>query len=474
MSDEAAPGPGRRNLILATCCLSLFLVSLDVTIVNVALPSIRRDLHASVTELQWTLDAYTLCVASFLMLAGSTADRVGRKRTFQVGTTVFGLGSLLCGLAPSTTLLVGARILQALGGAMLNPVAMSIVVNTFTDPKERARAIGVWGGVFGVSMALGPLVGGALVQSVGWRAVFVVNVPVVIVALILTARFVPESRAEHPRRPDPVGQGLVLLTLFTTVGALIEGPRQGWGSPLIIGAFVLASVAVAALIAHESRRHEPLLDLRFFRSVPFAAATLTAVCAFASFSGFLFLNSLYLQEARSLGALAAGLCTLPIALVTVIGSPLSGRLVAAGRVRLALASAGIAIALGSLMLTQLHVDTPLPLVLASYAVFGCGLGLVNAPITNAAVSGMPRAQAGLAAGIASTSRQIGASLGVAVAGSVAGRGVAHTSPEAFTASTHPVFWIVVGLGLGIVALGLAATSDRGQASARRVAAQLGD
>src|SRR5579862_3267117 len=193
---------GRRMAVLAICCLSLFIVGLDTTVVNVALPAIHRALHASVSGLQWTIDAYTLVLASLLILSGSAADRLGRRRVFQVGLVVFALASLLCGLAPSLGLLVGARVLQAIGGSMLNPVAMSIIRNVFEDPRERARAIGLWGATVGVSLALGPVVGGALVQSVGWRAIFWINIPIGLAAVALTHRFVPESRAPHPRRLD--------------------------------------------------------------------------------------------------------------------------------------------------------------------------------------------------------------------------------------------------------------------------------
>src|SRR5580692_6152532 len=191
MSKESATrvAPLRRYTILATCCFALFLVSMDVTIVNVALPAIRRDLHASVAGLQWSIDGYTVVVACFLLLSGSMADRFGRRKTFQVGLAVFSVGSLLCSLAPTTGALVGFRMVQAVGGSMLNPVAMSIIVNTFTDIKERARAIGVWGAVFGLSMAAGPLLGGALVDRVGWRSIFWVNVPIGVLAIGLTARF---------------------------------------------------------------------------------------------------------------------------------------------------------------------------------------------------------------------------------------------------------------------------------------------
>ncbi|HEY0462999.1 MAG TPA: MFS transporter [Polyangiaceae bacterium] len=468
-APAAGDSPRRRLIILATCCLALVLTALDATIVNIALPAIRSDLHASVAELQWSIDAYTIVVASFLLLAGSIADRFGRRKTFQAGLLVFSLGSLLCSVAPNARVLVASRALQAIGGSMLNPVAMSIIVNTFLDPKQRARAVGIWGAAFGVAMAAGPLLGGLLVQSVGWRSIFWVNLPLGAVALALTARFVRESRAERARRFDPLAQGLVIAALFALTSAVIDGRHAGWTSwPIAVG-FAAAIASVVALVAWESRHREPLLDPRFFRSLPFAAATLVAVLAFASFSGFLFLNSLYLQEARGLSASQAGLATLPIALALMVCSPLSGRLVGAGRARLALVVAGAAMATGALLLTGLSQNTPLAQLLAAYGVFGIGLGMVNAPITNTAVSGMPRSHAGIASAVATTSRQVGASLGVALAGALAGSGIEAAHGPGFAASTQVFFWVSAGLGLAIVVLGIASTGTRARASASRVA-----
>ena len=461
--------PRHRLVILVTCCLALILTAMDVTIVNIALPAIRSDLHASVAELQWSIDGYSVVVASFFLVAGSIADRFGRRKTFQIGLVTFSLGSLLCSLAPSAPALVAFRVLQALGGSMLNPVAMSIIVNTFTDPKERARAVGIWGAAFGVAMAAGPLLGGLLVESIGWRSIFWVNIPFGILGLILTARFVRESRAEQPRRFDLVAQGLVIVALFALTSTVIDGRRAGWTSWPIAAGFATAVVSTLALIVWESRRREPMLDLRFFRSLPFAAATLVAVLAFAAFNGFLFLNSLYLQEARGMSASAAGLTTLPLALALMVCSPLSGRLVGAGRARLALVVAGAAVATGALLLTALTQQTPLAYLLVAYGIFGIGLGTVNAPITNTAVSGMPRSHAGLASAVASTSRQVGASLGVALAGSLAGAGIESAHRADFAAATHPVFWVIAGLGVGVVALGLVSTGARARASAERVA-----
>ena len=463
----------RPHLVIATCCLSLFLVTMDVTIVNVALPAIRRDLHASVAGLQWSIDGYTVVVASLLMLSGSMADRFGRRRTFQLGLAVFSLGSLLCSLAPTTNALVGFRMVQALGGSMLNPVAMSIVVNTFPGPKERARAIGVWGATFGVSMAAGPLIGGALVDSIGWRSIFWVNVPVGAVAFALTSRFIPESRSDHPRRSDLVAQALVIVGLLALTSAVIDGRRVGWSTWTIAARFGAALASVSALIAWESRRAEPLLDLRLFWSLSFSSATVLAMLSFAAFGAFLFLTSLYLQEARGLPASTAGLVTLPIALALVVCSPLSGRLVAAGRGRLAIVVAGAAISCGALILTGLTNDTPVPLLVAAYALFGAGLGSIGAPVNVTAISGMPPSQAGLAAAVASTSRQVGTSLGVALAGSLAGAGVDGGHVAELAASTRPVFWLIVAVGAAIIVLGVVSTGARARASAERVSAAFG-
>jgi EmrB/QacA subfamily drug resistance transporter len=443
--------------ILLICCTSLFLVGLDITVVNVALPTIGRELDADVSALQWTVDAYTLVLASLLMFAGSTADRFGRRRVFVTGLSVFSIASVLCSLAPSAGFLIAFRVLQAVGGSMLNPVAMSIVANTFTNPRERAQAVGVWGAVFGISMALGPIVGGAVVSAIGWRWIFLVNLPVGIAAIALTLRYVPESRAPRPRRFDPAGQALVIVLLATLTFAIIEAPSLGWTSPGIVAAFAAAAAALVGLLVHEPRREEPLIDLRFFRSIPFSSAIGTSVAAFFAFGGFLFLNTLYLQQARGLSPVEAGLATVPLALMTVVASPLSGRIVGRHGPRVPLAIAGTGLVTGSAMLIGIDSATPLWWLLTAYVVFGLGLGFVNAPITNTAVSGMPRAQAGVAAAIATTSRQVGQTLGVAVAGALAGQAG---------------WWTLTACGALVLVLGVVATGARARESARRTAAQL--
>jgi EmrB/QacA subfamily drug resistance transporter len=449
--------------------MSLFIVGLDNTIVNIALPALRTDLHASTSGLQWIIDAYALVLGSLLILSGSTADRVGRRRTFQTGLALFTTGSLLCSVAPGLGALIAFRMLQAVGGSMLNPVAMSIIANTFTEPRERARAIGVWSGVVGFSMAVGPVLGGVLVDSLGWRSIFWINVPVGVAAFLLAAAFVPESKADHPRRIDPVGQVLVLTVMASVTYGIIEGPGRGWGSAVIVGCFLLAAAALAALLVYEPRRAEPLIDPRLFRSAPFSGATLIAVCTFGALAGFLFLNTIYLQEVRGFSALRAGLYTLPVGLMTVIFAPVSGRLVGSRGTRLPLVLAGSAMALSMLPLTRLTPDTPPVVLVACYLVFGFGFGMVNAPITNTAVSGMPRAQAGVAAAIASTSRQVGGSLGVAVIGAAVVSGARGPAAAGFAAASHVGWWILFGCGAAVLALGLLTTGRWARRTAANVA-----
>lgn len=451
--------------------MSLLIVSLDNTVLNVALPAMERDLHADTSGLQWTIDAYTLVLASLLMLAGSTADRIGRRKVFLAGLVVFSLGSLLCSLAPDLRWLVVARMVQAVGGSMLNPVAMSIITNTFTDPRERARAIGVWGAVVGISMAAGPLIGGLLVESVGWRSIFWVNLPVGLAALLLTLRHIPESRAPKARRPDPVGQLLVIALFGCLTYAIIEAPEAGPGTSLPFAAVALA--ALLGLLRYEPRREEPLIDLRFFRSAPFSGATLIAVSAFAALGGFLFLSTLYLQNVRGLDALHAGLWMLPMALPTFLCAPLSGRLVGSRGPRLPLFVAGLAMTASGVLFAAFDAETSDTTLFLGYVLFGIGFGFVNAPITNTAVSGMPRTQAGVAAAVASTSRQLGQTLGVAVIGAVLAAGIGVSSyRDTFVSAAVPGWWILAGCGAVVLVVGVISSGTWARGTAARTAERL--
>jgi EmrB/QacA subfamily drug resistance transporter len=446
--------------------MSLLIVGMDVTIVNVALPAIQHDLHSTLSGLQWILDAYTLVVATLLMLSGSLSDRFGRRRVFQIGLVLFTAGSLLCSMAHSIGQLIGFRALQGLGASMLNPVALSIIANAFPERKARAHAVGVWGAVAGVSLAIGPLIGGALTEAIGWRSIFWINLPIGLIAVVLAARFVPESKAPRARAFDPIGQLLIFLGLASLTSAVIEGPHTGWTSWTILGSFATSGAALAIFLLYEPRRKDPLLDLRFFRSVPFSSATLLALCAFASFAGFLFLNALYLQQARGFSAFHTGLCTLPLAVLMMVSAPLSGRLVGRYGTRPSLLAAGAAFLLSTLMLTRLSSGTPLASLLLAYGLFGLALGMVNPAITNNAVAGMPLSQAGVAAAIASTGRQVGAALGVAVAGTVVA--ASHAKGLDFTQATHPIWWIMTGCGALVLLLGWASNTPWAHTSTSRV------
>ncbi|WP_407670506.1 MFS transporter [Nocardia suismassiliense] len=435
----------RKTLVLATCCLSLLIVSMDATIVNVAIPTIKADLDAPLSRLQWIVDVYTLTLASLLMLAGAAADRFGRRRVFRIGLIAFALGSLLCSLAPSIEVLIAARFVQAIGGSMLNPVAMSIITTVFTGRVERARAVGVWGAVVGISMALGPTVGGVLIDTLGWQSVFWINLPICALALVLTTVFVPESKSATVRGIDPIGQVLAVIFLFATVFGLIE--RQ----PAI---FVVSAIALAAFVFYESRRVDPFIDLRFFRSVPFSSATVIAVFSFAALGAFLFSNSLYLQTVRHYSAVHTGLLYLAMAVAVVIFSPLSGRLVGRYGTRPSLIAAGVAMTVAAVLLTTLDPQTPVWALVIVFAIFGIGFGMVNAPITTTAVSGMPLDRAGAASSVASTSRQVGTSIGVALCGALTGAGL---------------WWVIAVLTAGVAILGIAANTPWAKRSSDRVA-----
>lgn len=499
----------RDALILATCSLSIFLTTLDGTIVNVALPAIERSLHARIDGLEWVVDAYLLVLASLLLVSGSTGDRIGRRRMLTIGLVLFTSGSLLSSISPSVSALIAFRMLQAIGGSMLVPNSLSIITNTFTDARQRAVAIGIWAGVFGVSAACGPVIGGALVVTVGWRAVFWVVVPVGALAIFLARRYVPESRAAHPRRFDVPGQVLIAASLACLTYAIIEGPTAGWTSVRILVLFALSAVLLAAFVVVERRVRTPLLDPQFFRSPPFSGAFVIAVAIFCAFNGFLFLNTLYLQDSRGDSALMAGVMTMPATGVIALVAPFSGRIVARWGSRGPLTVAGLLIAAGGVVLLRSTVVTPYWVLAGAYLLIGSGYGFANPPITNTAVSGMPRAQAGTAGAVAGAARQIGSVLGVALMGALAtsrylgslttrlahagvppptrhavlAAGPAAGSPgdagafagkvaevvrTTFAASSHAGWELAIGCGGIVVAAALVTTGARARAVAARI------
>lgn len=467
--NEDAVKPQRLRFILLLCCMSTFLVQMDNTIVNVALPAIKMQFRPSLAGLQWVVDAYLLVLSSLLILAGSLGDKFGRKRIFLTGLMMFGLASLGCGMARSLHALVLFRMAQAVGGAMLNPSGMSLIGNIFVDAAERAKAFAVWGAVVGIGMACGPLIGGPLVQFFGWPAVFWINLPIVIVVAILVCFFVPESKAVKARRFDPVGQFLIILSLFLLVYSIVEFPMLA-GRRFLLWVTALAAVlGFALLFAYERQRQQPLIDIRFFKSLPFSLSAMIAIINYACIGGFLFLNTLYLQEALGYSALKAGLWTVPVAVMTTVGAQLAGTMVARRGPLPPLAMAGGMLIAGVLLIILGDAYAHAPRLLLAYLLLGFAFGAANTPVNVIAMEGMPRSQAGVAGAIASSSRQTGQTLGVAITGALLAAAI-HQNGVFDAAAMLSAWWVLLVSGALIIGLGLIATSRKARQSAQAMAA----
>lgn len=458
----------RKAAVLVICCLSALITGMDLTIANLAIPSIRTDLAATAAHAQWVIAIYALVVASLQLLGGVAGDRFGRRRVLQIGMAIFMVGSLLCSLAPAIDALIAARALQAVGGSMMGPVALAIIAQVFPGPAERARAIGIWGAVFGASLALGPVVGGVLIELFGWRSVFWINLPICAVAIVACAMLVPESRSATTHDIDPVGQSLAAGSLFGLVFVLIESPGRGWTHPSVMVVAAAAACAFVGFLRYESGHADPFIDLRFFRSIPFASAAVVALFVYTVWGAFLFMMSIYLQGWRGYSAVHAGLLLLPVGVAVLVFSPLSGRLVGRVGTRPSLLTAGLMIAAMSTMLAFLTPTTPLWALVVIFVAFGITFGMVIVPINYAAVNGMPQNRAGAAAGITSTSKQVGISLGVAFSGVLAG-GALSPPVGSFTTSADPLWLFTFALGLAIAVLAIVSTSPRAQRSAERLA-----
>jgi EmrB/QacA subfamily drug resistance transporter len=457
----------RRLLTLLTCCFSLFMAQLDATIVNVGLPSIQRSLGSGIAGAQWVVDAYVLALGSLAISSGAAGDRFGRKRVFGVGLVVFSVASAGCSVAPTVGVLVAFRLLQGVGASMLMPSTLAIIADVFPDARERAAAIGVWAGVSGLSMVAGPLLGGVLVDAAGWRSLFWVNLPVGALALAMSARYVPESRAPKPRALDLAGQALLVVALAALAFALIEGPDWGWASPRTLSLFGSATAAVIAFVAVELRVKEPMLDPRLFARPSLVGATVFALLAYAAAIGFLFLNTLYLQRARGFSPLHAGLAVLPLTVAVAVTAPLSGRLTGNRGGRAMIAAAGLLIAAGMAVLTRTTITTPYGVLLIAYLSIGIAWGAINPPITALAISALPRARSGMASAIAGSARQIGALLGVALMGSLTAAGSAGAPHDpapvphaALAAATHVGYTVAGAAGIAVAVLAIAIPTPR--------------
>jgi EmrB/QacA subfamily drug resistance transporter len=427
-----------RWLVLVIACMAQFMVLLDATVVNVALPSIQRGLHFSSSNLQWVVNAYTLVFGGFLLLGGRASDLLGRKRLFAAGVIVFSAASLLNGLAQSSTMLVAGRALQGLGGALLSPAALSIITTTFTDNAERTRALGVWSAIAAGGGAVGLLLGGVLTDLASWPWIFIVNVPVGIVTLLLTIRFVPESRDELPHRSfDVAGAVTVTGGLVVLVYAIVKAQAFGWGSARTVGLIAVALALLAAFVAVERRSKAPLIRLSIFRVKTLTVADGVLLLVASGMFGMFFFASLYVQEILGYSPLRAGLAFLPVTGGIVVGAGIAQQLIRRLGVR-AVAVIGILLATaGMVVLTQVPVN-------GSYAgdllpgliPMSIGMGLTFVPITLLGTGGVGREDAGLASGLFNTAQQVGGSLGLAILSTLAAsKTAALLGPHASQAAT---------------------------------------
>jgi EmrB/QacA subfamily drug resistance transporter len=416
MPPSATPDP-HRWWTLGAVCVATFMLLLDVTIVNVALPDIQKDLGSSFEDLQWVVDAYALTLAAFLLTAGSLADRFGRRRVFVAGLAIFSAASLLCGLSQSPTALNFARALQGVGGAAMFATSLALLAAAFTG-RERGTALGIWGATTGASVAVGPLVGGVLVEHVSWQSIFYVNLPIGLAAIAVTLRMVSESKDPHPAPVDFAGLITFSAALFALVFALVRGNGEGWGSPLIVGLLVGAVVLLVAFVVIEQRLEHPMLDLSLFRKPTFVGASVAAFALSGSmFAMFLYLT-LFMQNILGYGPLEAGLRFLPTTVVSFFAAALSGNLTERVPVRYLLSIGLGCVGVGLLLMSGLDADSGWTALLPGFLLGGLGVGLTNPAIASTAVGVVEPRRAGMASGVNSTFRQVGIATGIAGLGAI--------------------------------------------------------
>ena len=408
----------RRWLTLGVLCLSLLIIVMDNTILNVAIPSLIRDLGASNSEIQWIIDAYTLVFAGLLLTTGSISDRFGRKGALQAGIVLFAIGSASAALSTSTTHLIASRAFMGIGGALIMPATLSILTNVFRDPRERGRAIAIWAGFSGLAVALGPVTGGLLLRHFDWSSVFWVNLPIGAIALVAGYFVVPTSRDPHRRPLDPVGAVLSILGLGALLFGIIEGPTYGWTDPLVAGGFGLGVAMLATFIAWELHTPHPMLDMRFFKNARFTAANSAITMTFFALFGSLFLMTQYWQFVHGYSPLGAGVRMIPYACTMMLMAPLSARIVERVGTKRVVTTGLLIIATALFALSFLQATTPYPLAIAPFCVMAAGMGMTMAPATESVMGSLPPNKAGVGSAVNDTTRQVGGALGVAVIGSV--------------------------------------------------------
>ena len=463
----------KRWLALAVLCLSLLLVVLDNTILNVALPTLVDELDASTSDLQWIVDSYVLVFAGLLLTAGSLGDRFGRVRSLTGGLVVFGAGSVLAAFATTSGQLISTRALMGLGAAFVMPATLSIITNLFTDPKERAQAIAAWAGVAGLGVAIGPVTGGWLLEHFWWGSVFLVNVPFLVLALVAGRFLLPESKDPEQARLDPVGAGLSIVALTGLVWSLIEAPHNGWTDPVTLGGLAASLAVLVGFVAWEKRSDHPMLDVTFFEDRRFSVATgsITLVM-FAMFGSFFVLTQL-LQFVLGYTALEAGIRMLPVAATMFVVAPLSAKVVEKVGTKAVVGTGMALVSVGLLLTSRIEATDPYSAVAMAMVVLAFGMALVMAPATEAIMGSLPPAKAGVGSAVNDTTRELGGALGVAVLGSILSSGYGSNMAEALEGTAMPAQLRSVveeSLGAAIaVANGIGGDAGARLADAARVA-----
>jgi EmrB/QacA subfamily drug resistance transporter len=421
---DPAYAHARRWVALGVVSGSLLVIGVDNTVLNIALPTLARShaaggLGASGSELQWIVDSYTIVFAGLLLTAGSLGDRFGRYRALTFGLVLFGIGSALSAQASSAGSLIATRSIMGIGAAFIMPATLSIITNVFTQPSERARAIGVWAGIVAIGIGFGPVIGGFLLEHFWWGSVFLVNVPIVIAALILGWFFVPDSRDESSPRLDPLGSVLSIIGLATFLWAIIEAPSKGWLSTPVLGGFAVSLAVLGAFMLWELRYPSPMLDVRFFENPRFSAASAAITIVFIALFGMLFLLTQYLQSVLGYSTVEAGAVLLPMSAMMMIFAPRSPRLVARFGNKLVVAAGMSLVCVAFLLMTTFGTGTPVWQVIVITMVNGFGMAHVMAPATDSIMGSLPRAKAGVGSAMNDTTRQVGGAFGVALLGSIA-------------------------------------------------------
>jgi EmrB/QacA subfamily drug resistance transporter len=421
----------RKWLTLAAVSFGLFMIMLDNTVVNVALPSIQRDLNSDLSELEWIVTGYALTFASLMLVGGKVADAYGRRLIFVIGIVVFTVASLLCGLADSSEMLIGARVLQGAGAALMNPATLSIIAATF-PPRERGTAIGIWAGTSALALAIGPLVGGLITEHLEWSWIFFVNVPVGALAIVASYLFIDESRDETHVSLDVPGLVTSALGLFALTYGLIEANTYGWTSARIVGAFVLAGVALASFVVIERRRREPMLPLDLFRSGTYVGANLVVLLVALAMFGVFFFVSLYMQNILGYSPVQTGAAFLPLTILIILVAPIAGKTSDRIGSRGLMTAGMILIAVQLVLFSRLTVDATFWNLLPAFIIGGVGMALTMTPSAAAATRSVPVDKSGVGAAVLNSARQVGGTMGVAIMGAIVAAQVGdERTPEAF-------------------------------------------